>query len=188
MSSGETSGGRLHSDGEGGPQPRDDGLAEVDFDHLLREVLTRVHGGQDLTQVDDSVVVALAAAAGVAIENATLYEEAEQRQAWLSATVEITSLLSEDTPTDRALQAVADRARSVSGADVAWVVSGSDPQDLHLEVVAGAPVDREAMHALPMEQSLASLVVRTGLPVSVDDLATDPRAVDPSFLDGWPQL
>jgi signal transduction histidine kinase len=71
---------------------------------------------------------------------------------------------------------------------VAWVVSGSDARGLHLEVVAGAPVDREAMHALPMERSLASLVVRTGVPVSVDDLATDPRAVDPSSLDGWPQL
>ena len=30
--------------------------------------------------------------------------------------------------------------------------------------------------------------MRTGLPVSVDDLATDPRAVDPSSLDDWPQL
>ena len=150
--------------------------------------LTDKEGGQDFTEVDELVAVALAAAAGVAIENATLYEEAERRQAWLSATVEITSLLSEDTPTVRALQAVADGARSVSGADVAWVVSGSDPQDLHLEVVAGAPVDREAMHALPMEKSLASLVVRTGVPVSVDDLATDPRAVDPSSLDDWPQL
>ena len=150
--------------------------------------LTDKEGGQDFTEVDELGRVALAAAAGVAIENATLYEEAERRQAWLSATVEITSLLSEDTPTVRALQAVADGARSVSGADVAWVVSGSDPQDLHLEVVAGAPVDREAMHALPMEKSLASLVVRTGVPVSVDDLATDPRAVDPSSLDDWPQL
>ena len=150
--------------------------------------LTEKEGGQDFSEVDESVAVALAAAAGVAIENATLYEEAERRQAWLSATVEITSVLSDDTPTDRALQAVADRARSVSGADVAWVVSGSDPQSLHLEVVAGAPVDREAMHALPMRESLASLVVRSGVPVSVDDLATDPRAVDPSLLDGWPQL
>jgi signal transduction histidine kinase len=150
--------------------------------------LTEKEGGQDFTEVDESIAVALAAAAGVAIENATLYEEAERRQAWLSATVEIISLLSDDTPTDRALQAVADRARSVSGADVAWVVSGSDPQDLHLEVVAGAPVDREAMHALPMHRSLASLVVSTGESISVDDLATDPRAVDPSSLDGWPQL
>ena len=150
--------------------------------------LTEKVGGQDFSEVDESVAVALAAAAGVAIENSTLYQEAERRQAWLSATVELTSLLSEDTPTDRALQAVADRARSVSGADVAWVVSGSDPQELHLEVVAGAPVDREAMHALPMEKSLASLVLRTGLPISVDDLGTDPRAVDPSSLDGWPHL
>lgn len=150
--------------------------------------LTEKDGGQDFTEIDESVAVALAAAASVAIENAKLYEEAERRQAWLSATAEIISLLAEDTPTARALQAVADRARTVSGADVAWVVSGSDPRDLHLEVVAGAPADREAMSALPMEESLASLVVRTGVPVSVDDVATDPRAVDPSSVDGWPRL
>lgn len=150
--------------------------------------LTEKGGGLDFTEIDESIAVALAAAASVAIENATLYEEAERRQAWLSATAEVISLLAEDTPTDRALQAVADRARTVSGADVAWVVSGSDPRDLHLEVVAGAPADREAMSALPMEESLASLVVRTGVPVSVDDVATDPRAVDPSSVEGWPRL
>jgi signal transduction histidine kinase len=158
-------------------------------DHVVGHLyLTEKEGGQDFTDVDESVAVALAAAAGVAIENATLYELAERRQAWLSATAEITSLLAEDTPTDRALQAVADRARSVSGADVAWVVRGSDPLHLHLEVVAGAPVDREAMRALPMQESLASLVVRTGESVSVDDVSTDPRAVDPSSFDGWPRL
>lgn len=150
--------------------------------------LTEKVDGQGFTETDESVVVALAAAAGVAIENATLYEEAERRQAWLSATAEITSLLANDTTPHQALQAVADRARSVSGADVAWVVSGSDPHDLHLEVVAGAPVDREAMDALPMEESLASLVVRTGVAVAVDDLSADPRAVDPSILEGWPRL
>jgi signal transduction histidine kinase len=150
--------------------------------------LTDKEGGQDFTEVDESVAVALAAAASVAIENATLYEEAERRQAWLSATAEVISLLAEDTPTERALQAVADRARTVAGADVSWVVSGSDPRDLHLEVVSGAPIDRDAMNALPMEESLASLVVRTGVPVSVDDVATDARAVDPSSVDGWPRL
>ncbi len=150
--------------------------------------LTEKDDGQDFTEMDEDVAVALAAAAGAAIENATLYEEAERRQAWLSATAEVISLLSEDTSTETALQAVAERARSVSGADVAWVVSGSDPCTLHLEVVSGAPVDREAMSALPMEESLASLVVRTGVPVSVDDVATDPRAVDPSSVDGWPRL
>ena len=34
----------MHAHGEGGQEPQDDGLAEVDFDHLLREVLTRAQG------------------------------------------------------------------------------------------------------------------------------------------------
>src|SRR5690606_37771265 len=39
--------------------------------------LTEKEGGVDFTETDEEVVVALAAAAGVAIENARLYEEAE---------------------------------------------------------------------------------------------------------------
>jgi signal transduction histidine kinase len=39
-----------------------------------------------------------------------------------------------------------------------------------------------------MEHSLASIVVSTGEAISVDDLASDPRAVDPSTLEGWPRL
>lgn len=150
--------------------------------------LTEKVDGQGFTETDESVVVALAAAAGVAIENATLYEEAEHRQAWLTATAEIAGLLVADTDADQVVQAVADRARSVSGADVAWVVVGADPASLRLEVVSGAPVDVESMQRLSMEQSLASLVIRSGSPVSVDDVASDPRAVDPSRIEGWPTL
>jgi signal transduction histidine kinase len=150
--------------------------------------LTEKAGGQDFSDMDESVAVALAAAAGVAIENAMLYEVAERRQAWLSATAEIASLLADDAAAHRALQAVADRAREVAGADASWVVTGADPQDLHLEVVSGPPIDLEAVRALPMEASLASIVVRTGVPLSVEDVASDPRAVDPSSVDGWPRL
>jgi signal transduction histidine kinase len=150
--------------------------------------LTDKVGGTDFTETDEAVVVALAGSAGVAIENANRREGSAQRQAWLTATAEITALLVDDTSVEPALQVVADRARSVSGADVSWVVTGSDPQHLHLEVVSGAPLDLQAMRALPMEHSLASIVVRTGEAVSVDDLASDPRAVDPSSLEGWPRL
>ena len=69
-----------------------------------------------------TIVVALAAAAGVAIENARLYEEAARREHWLSATAEITGSLpapSDGRPTRS--QLVADRAREVADADVAWV-------------------------------------------------------------------
>jgi signal transduction histidine kinase len=150
--------------------------------------LTDKSGSTDFTETDEAVVVALAGVAGVAIENANRRESAAQRQAWLTATAEITALLVDDTSEEPALQVVADRARSVAGADVSWVVTGSDPHHLHLEVVSGAPLDLEAMRALPMKESLASIVVRTGEAIAVRDVASDPRAVDPSSLEGWPRL
>ncbi len=150
--------------------------------------LTEKAGGVDFTAQDENIVVALAAAAGVAIENARLYEEAAQREHWLAATAEITALLADASSTTDALQAVADRAREVSGADVSWVVAGADADSLELRVVSGVEADMEAMRALPMQNSLASSVVRTGETVSVVDLAADPRAMDPSAVFGWPQL
>ena len=149
--------------------------------------LTEKAGGGDFTDDDENIVIALAAAAGVAIENARLYEEAAQREHWLEATAEITALLADDTGKD-ALQVVADRAREVSGADVSWVVAGTDAETLELRVVSGAPADLDAMRAMPMDRSLASEVVRTGQPISVPDLAAEPRAMDPSSIEGWPQL
>ncbi len=61
--------------------------------------LTGKHGGASFDEEDESLVVALAAAAGVAIENARLYAEARRQQQWLRATAEVTSrLLSGDEP------------------------------------------------------------------------------------------
>ena len=55
--------------------------------------LTEKHGGLDFTEDDEELVCALATAAGVAIDNARLYAEAQQRQAWLEASTEITQQL-----------------------------------------------------------------------------------------------
>jgi len=150
--------------------------------------LTEKVGGEDFTDQDEAVVIALAAAAGVAIENARLYEEAYQREMWLAATAEITTALADPSSVDDALRLVADRAREVAGADVAWVVTGADADSLELRVVSGASVDLDATRSLPMQNSLASQVVRSGKPVSVLDVSADPRAVDPSPVLGWPQL
>lgn len=150
--------------------------------------LTEKAGGTDFTEGDEQIVVALAAAAGVAIDNARLYQEAAQREHWLAAAAEITTILVDDTSAADALQAVADRAREVAGADVSWVVTGTEPASLELRVVSGAPVDPEAMRALPMHDSLAAEVVLKGEPLAVRDVASDPRAVDPSTLAGWPRL
>ena len=44
------------------------------------------------------------------------------------------------------------------------------------------------MRELPLERSLAGVVVDTGSPVAVEDIATDPRALDVSQVFGWPSL
>ncbi|OAE02007.1 GAF domain-containing sensor histidine kinase [Arthrobacter sp. OY3WO11] len=55
--------------------------------------LTEKDGGQDFTPEDEDLAVALAAAAGVAIQNARLFEESKQRQKWLEAGMELSSRL-----------------------------------------------------------------------------------------------
>jgi signal transduction histidine kinase len=150
--------------------------------------LTEKRDGGDFTEQDEKIVVALAAAAGVAIENARLYEEAARRERWLAATAEITGLLSGSSGADGALQAVADRAREVAEADVAWIVAGGVSEDLRLQVVSGAPVDPSVVESLSFENSIASSVVRSGTPAVIEDFADDPRALDVASLFGWPRL
>lgn len=150
--------------------------------------LTEKLGGGDFTEQDESIVVALAAAAGVALENARLHEEAAERQRWLSATAEIAGLVAGSAPGTEALHVIADRARKVSGADLVWVASGADADSVTLQAVAGTTAHLAAMTAQPMQRSLASEVVRTGFPVTVDDIATDPRAADVAAALGWPRV
>ena len=55
--------------------------------------LTEKQGGQDFTAEDEDLAVALAAAAGVAIQNARLFEDSSRRQRWLEAGMELSSRL-----------------------------------------------------------------------------------------------
>ena len=50
--------------------------------------LTEKKGGGEFTEDDEAIVTALGAAAGVAIENARLYDEAKRQQDWLRASGE----------------------------------------------------------------------------------------------------
>jgi GAF domain-containing protein len=112
--------------------------------------LSEKEGGADFTEQDEAIVVALAAAAGVAIENARLHEEAERRQRWLAATARITTMLLSEVRGDDGLQLVADLARDVSGSDVAWIVTGPDADRLRLRVVSGLDVDRSRAEPVPV--------------------------------------
>ena len=150
--------------------------------------LTEKVGGGDFTAEDEEIVVALAAAAGVAIENARLYEESTRREAWLKATAEITTLLSDATRSEDPLRTVVDRAREVGEADVAWIVTGPDASSLHVEIVSGLDVDVTALDSLPVEESLARLVLEKGEATSIEDVGAAPRPLAVSSLSELPDL
>jgi signal transduction histidine kinase len=150
--------------------------------------LTEKEGGGDFTERDERIVVALAAAAGVAIENAELYQQARRRERWLAATAEITGRLLAAEHGGSALQLVADKALELADADVVWIVAGASADDLALEAVAGKGVDEEQLRRRPMAGSLAADVVRRGVPTLVDRLSEDPRSVWFEPEAGWPVL
>lgn len=131
--------------------------------------LTEKAGGGDFTEADEDIVVALAAAAGVAIENARLHEEAARRERWLAATAEITRLLSAASAGAAALQAVADRAREVAAADVAWIVAGEEGDDPAPLAVSSDRVDPELLESLTAYDERAAEVARSGVPAVVAD-------------------
>ena len=83
--------------------------------------LTEKQGGGQFDTEDEAVLVALAAAAGVAIENARLYEEARRQQRWLSATAEVTSHLLSGAEPGEALAMITEKALEMTGADIVMV-------------------------------------------------------------------
>jgi signal transduction histidine kinase len=102
--------------------------------------LTEKQGAAEFTPEDQEIVVALAAAAGVAIENARLYALVARRQRWLEATAEITTTLLGEVHRAEALGLVARRAREVAeAAQVLVLLADGDSDDLTVEV--SDPVD-----------------------------------------------
>jgi signal transduction histidine kinase len=137
--------------------------------------LTEKQDGGQFDEEDETVVTALAAAAGVAIENARLYEEARRRQRWLQASDEVTRrLLSGAHPGD-VLDLVTQQVLEMSGADLAVLAL---PEDEHHQLVvrhaAGADAARARGLALP-DTSLSAEVLATGEPVTLEEFSRDQR-------------
>ena len=75
----------------------------------------------EFTSGDEQVVVALAAAAGVAVEKARLYRDSRRREQWLEAANAITPALLAERGPDEVLERIVWQARAVTDADVAVV-------------------------------------------------------------------
>ncbi|MEU3645283.1 GAF domain-containing protein [Lentzea sp. NPDC034063] len=84
--------------------------------------MTEKIGGGDFTADDEVVLAALAAAAGVAVENARLFERSRMRERWLEATAEINAQLLAGATAEDALQLIVQRTVELSSASWAAVL------------------------------------------------------------------
>ena len=98
---------------------------------------TETEGGADFTADDEAILVALAAAAGIAIDNARLYERSRRLRRWLETTAEVTQLLLEGMDEASAMGFLAKRTRELSEAQLVMVALYDEVGDLVIRAVAG---------------------------------------------------
>ena len=147
-------------------------------DHVFGNLyLTNKRGGGEFTEDDEAVLVALGAAAGVAIENARLYDTARRQQRWVQASAEVTTRLLSGSEPGEVLADITRQALELSGADLV-VLALPDEEGRRLTMTYaegdGAPATRGLV--LPGGESLSGRVLATGEPITSADFAGDERA------------
>lgn len=127
--------------------------------------------GGEFTDQDEELVVALAAAAGVAIDNVALYEQANQRRRWLEAAAEITETLLGEVSRTSALRLIARRARDVADSGAVLVLLyDSEVGELTVEVADGSVPAELTGVRLPIADTAFAQVVREQRYATVEDL------------------
>jgi signal transduction histidine kinase len=138
--------------------------------------LTDKRGGADFDAQDEELLVAVAGAAGLAVENARLRAEARRHDQWQRATAEVTyQLLSADQPRD-VLALVTRHALEIAGADAVVLVQPTAAGD-HVMITNASGEHAEQLVGItsPLESSLSADVMASGERMTVTDFGADER-------------
>ncbi|MFI5042442.1 MAG: GAF domain-containing protein [Acidimicrobiales bacterium] len=147
--------------------------------------LTDKMEGEVFTDVDEELALGLASAAGVAIENARLYEQVRLREAALAAMQEIaTELVAGAEPLD-SLRFVARKARELVRADLATVALPQPDSGMLIIEVSEGPVATTLVGArFPRAGSVSGDVLETGQSIVLEDASRDHRIAQPQVQTG----
>jgi two-component system, NarL family, sensor histidine kinase DevS len=138
--------------------------------------LTEKRGGAAFDEDDETLVTALSAAAGVAIENARLFDAARRQQRWLRAGSEVTRRLLGGAEVNEVLEFVTQQTLEMTGADlVVLALPDAGRQELTIHHAAGDGAKEALGLQLPTRASVSGEVLATGQPVTVEDFRHDER-------------
>jgi signal transduction histidine kinase len=145
--------------------------------------LTEKAGGREFDEVDEEAVGVLADIAGIAIDNARLYQRVESRRdeleravVGLEATTEIARAVGGETDLDRILELIAKRGRALVNAR-AVVIQLEDRGQLNVVTVAGEIDDAVVGRRLPIANSIYGQVLQSRRPERIGDLPSRLRTV-----------
>ncbi|MEO8261617.1 MAG: GAF domain-containing protein [Pseudolysinimonas sp.] len=134
------------------------------------------------TSEDEELVTALAATAGIAIENARLFDDSRRRQRWSSALADVTSALLSGAAND-VLEVIAALLAVVIEADlVCVIVPGTEPETLLVEVARGSHADDVRGRVYAANGTVAGRALASGQITAVDGQAAD------ELFEGHPAL
>jgi signal transduction histidine kinase len=144
-------------------------VRDVVFGNLY---LTEKEDGSDFTAEDEGLAVALAAAAGVAIENARLYDDARRRARWLEACMDVSGLMlsSDRDYTSGGLDTIAGRALQESASQLALLVAPAGDGAGHVVIGAAGKFSAQfSGRSLALDSPLLQSVLDGGEPVVLDN-------------------
>jgi signal transduction histidine kinase len=149
--------------------------------------LTEKADGQPFTEDDEVLVEALAAAAGIAIDNARLYEQARMRQSWIESTRDIaTRLLGEHEP-GQVFRLIADDTLDLARADAVIVAIPNHSGPDH-----SGPDHSGPDHSGPGDTGPTDLVVvetagDAPTPTSMSSISIADSVIGATFADRTPR-
>jgi signal transduction histidine kinase len=131
-------------------------------------------GDGEFSAEDESLVTALAATAGIAVENARLYTESQRRQEWLTASAEISQrLLALDVDAVDVLGDIATTVQRLAPADMVSIVvpEPGEPAKLRVAVSCGQGAEQFDQMRYDIDGSIAWRAMQTGRGVLAQDVA-----------------
>jgi len=147
--------------------------------------LAEKRGAREFSLEDERSLRVLATQAGVAIANASLYQETLRRERWLEAQHEITTSILEGVDADALLTAVAEHARDLARADAATILTTTPVQgQLVVAAAVGAYSEQVIGHYVPTGKSISGAVMETGEPLHTADASTHLRGYQPIIRAG----